>query len=286
MHPAPEVDLEKASAHDGSAAFEFGRNWQQFSRLLDEERIEHATTQLQRLLGVQSLEGRSFFDIGCGSGLHSLAALRLGAARVLAIDVDEVAVQTAQDVLSRHWNEHNYVVEPGNVLDLDPGLESAFDVVYSWGVLHHTGDMWTAIRRAAACVAPGGRFAIAIYRRTPLCGFWAWEKRLYTRSGPALRRLLEGGYWALKIGHRLVRLKNPSRRIREYKEKRGMDWRTDVVDWLGGYPYQSATPDEVTRFVEGLGFRQVQRFNTLEGRRRLGVLGSGNAEFLFERIAH
>src|SRR5690606_41988210 len=106
----------------GPAAFEFGRNWQQFSRLLDEERIEHATTQLQRLLGVQSLEKRSFFDIGCGSGLHSLAALRLGAARVLALAVDEAAVQTAQDVLFRHWNEDNYVVEPGTVLDLDPGL--------------------------------------------------------------------------------------------------------------------------------------------------------------------
>lgn len=269
---------------DPTAAFEFGRNWEQFSHLLNDERFGHATSELKRLLGVESLEGRTFLDIGCGSGLHSVAALRLGAAEVRAIDIDDVAVRTAIAVLSRYWNKDNYIVKLGSVFDLEPGGEGSFDVVYSWGVLHHTGDMWAAIGRAAGCVAPGGRLAIAIYRRTPLCGFWAWEKRIYTQSGPLLRAVLEGGFMALKVGHILVRMKNPMRKIRSYKQKRGMDWRTDVVDWLGGYPYQSATPDEVTRFVEGLGFRQIQRSRTLEGRRPwLGVLGTGNAEFLFER---
>lgn len=285
MSFAPKVDAEETLKRRPTRAFEFGRNWEQFSYLLDDERIEHATSELKRLLGVRSLEGCTFFDIGCGSGLHSLAALRLGAAKVRAIDIDEVSVRTTLAVLSRYWGKNNYIVEIGNALELDPRVNGGWDIVYSWGVLHHTGDMWTAIRRAAGCVAPKGRLAIAVYRETPLCRFWAWEKRIYTQSGPLLRSIIQGAFMALQVGHMLLRMKNPVRKVRSYKQDRGMDWRTAVIDWLGGYPYQSATPDEVTRFVESLGFRQVLRSRTREGKRPLlGVFGTGNAEFLFERV--
>ena len=76
----------------------------------------------------------------------------------------------------------------------DPQIESmgSFDFVYSWGVLHHTGDMYRALRGAAGRVAPGGRFLFALYRRTPLCWLWKLEKRWYAGASPAAQARAAG----------------------------------------------------------------------------------------------
>src|SRR5262245_47233957 len=72
--------------------FEFGKNWTRFLAVLDDERIDEACKSLRRMLGVDTLARRSFLDIGCGSGLFSLAAMRLGAARVVSFDFDPHSV--------------------------------------------------------------------------------------------------------------------------------------------------------------------------------------------------
>ena len=111
------------------------------------------------------LRERTFLDIGCGSGLFSLAARRLGAS-VHSFDFDEQSVACARELKRRYFpDDPDWRIEAGSVLDAAymKGL-GEFDVVYSWGVLHHTGAMWVALEQAIGRVASGGgKLFIAIY---------------------------------------------------------------------------------------------------------------------------
>jgi 2-polyprenyl-6-hydroxyphenyl methylase/3-demethylubiquinone-9 3-methyltransferase len=96
------------------------------------------------------------------------------------------------------------------------------------------------------------------------------------------RSLLEGAYIGMKVLRDVVRFKNPMRKIRHYhKGTRGMRWKTDIIDWLGGYPYESASLDEIRSFVERLGFRLEYSYKT---KPEIGVFGSGCAEYRFLRM--
>ncbi|HEY2253129.1 MAG TPA: class I SAM-dependent methyltransferase, partial [Planctomycetaceae bacterium] len=141
---------------DLASHFEFGRNWSGYAELIDDDRIEQAVRGLERLAGRDAIAGKTVLDIGCGSGLHSLAALRLGAARVVAVDLDPHSVATAKQVLSQYAPDSLWDVREQSVFDLDPQQLGEFDVVYAWGSLHHTGALHEAWARASKMVAPGG----------------------------------------------------------------------------------------------------------------------------------
>jgi len=249
------ADLRAAESH-----FEFGKNWQSFASTITADTIAEAKSGLAKLFPNGELAGASFFDIGCGSGLSMLAAKELGAANVHGVDIDPYSVEASHSVLTAHLPEGGWASEVKSVFDLSPEMEGRHDIVHSWGVLHHTGDMWPAIEKAAALVKPGGLFAVALYRKTPLCRFWTWEKRLYTNAPAPITLALRLGYMALYIAGLLATGRNPFAYIRAYRSNRGMDWRHDVHDWLGGYPYQSATPQEVGAFLDRLGFTLVRSF--------------------------
>jgi 2-polyprenyl-6-hydroxyphenyl methylase/3-demethylubiquinone-9 3-methyltransferase len=175
------------------------------------------------------------------------------------------------------------VVE-GSVLDdeLVGGLEPA-DVVYSWGVLHHTGDMYRAILNASRLVKPGGRLAIAIYNRIDKPVFnsdrWVRIKRFYNRAPRPVQYVLEVGYRLAWVLRQLAHGRNPLRVAREYKHSRGMAVKTDLTDWLGGYPYEFATPDEIVAFCEGqCGLRAIKVVP-------VEASSMGNHEFVFARPA-
>src|SRR6185437_3465369 len=143
--------------------FEFGKNWASYAKLITDNEIDSAASELERLLGGR-LDGKRFLDIGCGSGLHSLAALRLGASEVLATDIDPDSVETTRVVLSAHAPDGPWECLNVSVFDLDAKALGGFDVVYSWGVLHHTGDLYRALAAASGMVCSGGQFAFALYR--------------------------------------------------------------------------------------------------------------------------
>ena len=260
-----------------NARYDFGCNWSRLAVLFEEEHLDRACQDLRRLVG--DLEGKTFLDIGCGSGLHSAAALRLGAAKVTALDYDADCVETTRAVLSRFAPQADWSVERADILDRTSLPTGTFDVVYSWGVLHHTGDMWTAIGNAAGFVGRSGQLGIAIYLKTPLCGLWTVEKRLYASHRwlrPPVKALFVSAYMVA----RTLRHRDPFSFVRNYRTRRGMEFLADIDDWLGGYPYQSTSAIALETAMEKLGFRTRQRFNVTPG---IGLFGTGCGEWCFER---
>src|SRR5947209_15483824 len=228
--------------------FEFGKNWSRFLDVLDDERIARAEESLKQMLEVADLDGRSFLDIGSGSGLFSLAARRLGA-RVHSLDYDPNSVACTNELRRRFFpGDAGWVVQEGSALD-EEYIRSlgGFDVVYSWGVLHHTGDMWRALANAALPVAPGGRLFVAVYNDTgSQSARWKWIKKTYNQLPRLLRPPFALAMMAPEEGKALLRsivLLRPSeyaRRCTRYDENRGMSRWHALVDWLGGHPYEVA----------------------------------------------
>jgi len=260
--------------------FEFGLNWIKFVKVLDEKRIARAKETLQNLLHVGDLRGKSFLDIGCGSGLFSLAARRLGA-KVHSFDYDPRSVACTEEIKRQFFPEDpNWIIETGSVLD-GTYIKSLgqFDVVYSWGVLHHTGAMWQALTNVRDLVNLEGKLAIAIYNdQGRMSRYWLAIKILFNRLPSGLRWLVTWPAFIRLWGPTFIRdllAGSPFRTWSHYSETRGMSpWR-DVVDWIGGYPFEVAKPEDVFEFY------RMREFNMI----RLTTCGGGHGcnEFVFIR---
>ena len=244
--------------------FSFGRNWESFLQTsFTPERLRIAKDHILGFLEVPDLSGKYFLDIGCGSGLSSLAALDAGAERVVSFDLDPASVRASLSLRESVDHGGRWTVKEGSVLDKSflSQLEPA-DIAYSWGVLHHTGSMWEALRNAASLVGPNGCFYVALYLTTPKSSHWLRKKKVYNRSGVVKRRAMEYHYvFRHVLLPRLIRAQNPIRHIKQYKDRRGMDFMTDIRDWLGGYPYEHASIKEVVQFCHkelGLNLENVE----------------------------
>jgi SAM-dependent methyltransferase len=271
--PQTAAPASPPAAADERDRFAFGENWRRFLAVVDERRIAEAERSLREMLDRPDLSGCRFLDIGCGSGLFSLAAARLGAERIHSFDFDHESVACCEELKRRFRpDSDHWTVEPGSVLD-EGYLRSLgqFDVVYSWGVLHHTGDMWSALGNATIPLAPGGSLFIAIYndegRRSRV---WARIKRLYNRLPSALRvpyALLVMGPLELRMAlHSIVTL-SPMDYVHSwtrYESSRGMSRLHDILDWVGGYPFEVATPDAVFDYYRARGL-QLARLTTVRG---------------------
>ena len=239
--------------------FEFGKNWSSFLRVLTDERILAATKSLQGMLELDRLDGLSFLDIGSGSGLSSLVARRLGA-RVFSFDYDPGSVDCTRELKRRYFDgDPSWTIEEASVLD---GHFMAslprFNIVYAWGTLHHTGRMWDAIELAAGRVQTDGVLFLMIYLdKGRVSVAWRRVKRLYCSSFTGKAAVLTVFIPCLVVRGLVLdvcTLRNPVHRYTDYYKRRGMSRFHDMVDWLGGYPYEFAKPGEVIRFVETRGF--------------------------------
>lgn len=262
--------------------FEFGKNWTKFLALLNDERVAEAESSLREMLECENLNGKSFLDIGSGSGLFSLAARRLGA-RVHSFDYDPHSVACTTELRRRFFpDDANWRVESGSALDADYVRSlGQFDIVYSWGVLHHTGQMWQALDNACLPVAPAGKLFIAIYNDTgSQTARWKWIKKTYNDLPGFLQppfALLAMAPEEMKNALRSAvtfKFGDYIRSWTQYNHNRGMNKWRDIVDWVGGYPYEAAKPDVIFDFYRKRGF-------SLTRLKCLGGLGCN--EFVFSR---
>lgn len=240
--------------------FAFGRNWQKFLRSLTEDRILQADKSIRELLETENFDQKTFLDVGSGSGLFSLAARRLGAS-VFSFDYDQESVACTARLKDAFFpDDNNWRIECGSALDKE-FLRAAgtFDVVYSWGVLHHTGAMWKALENMTHLVKKGGSLVIAIYNdQGRKSDMWRFIKRKYNQTPARLRFLIlcpigASLLLAMTVAD-LCRLHKP-RIIADHSGSRGMSIWTDIVDWVGGYPFEVASRSEIIDFYEQRGFR-------------------------------
>lgn len=247
-----EEGRQSKLAPDEPITFSFGRNWRDFVDSVDDSAVRRAMQDIEEWLGADAVKGRSVVDIGSGSGIHSLCYYLLGAEKLLSIDVDPYSVESTTLLWQKHGSPAHWIVREGSILDTSLVKEiGQYDIVYSWGVLHHTGAMWQAIDNACSLVKTGGKFWIAIYVKGPNYQKHLELKRTYNRASKWGKKKLE---W--KEISRIMRLRykaglNPLTWNEKYD--RGMDVYHDIVDWLGGLPYEVASKEEVLAFCEARG---------------------------------
>ncbi len=274
--------MTSGSAGDSGPRFAFGANWNRFLSTVDETRIAEAQGSLREMLDVGDLQSVSFLDIGSGSGLFSLAARRLGA-RVTSFDFDADSVECTEALKSRYFpGDASWRIERGSVLDSEYMRSLAtFDVVYSWGVLHHTGAMWSALQNAMDRVGTDGKLFIAIYNDQ------GWKSRIWWRIKSTYNRLpssLRGPFVTLINGLAAVGVAaRGAARLRliaaispffSDRRERGMSAKYDMVDWVGGFPYEFANFEILKDHVEAHGFDLVNAKRTTSW---------GCNEFVFRR---
>ena len=228
--------------------------------MLTRERIAQARADFDRLTEGIPLTGRTFLDIGFGQGLSLLIAQEHGAA-VVGCDLNEKCAEVLTVTRRRFCTSGTELPEPpvvtGSILDAATvdtlkgygSPEGTFDIVHSWGVLHHTGAMQQAIANAASLVNDGGYLITALYNRHWSSPVWKLIKRWYCLlpvfARTALVWLL---YPVILIAKAIVTRKNP------FVMDRGMDFFHNVVDWVGGYPYEYISVDEFRAIMESYRF--------------------------------
>jgi 2-polyprenyl-6-hydroxyphenyl methylase/3-demethylubiquinone-9 3-methyltransferase len=241
--------------------FGFGENWRRFNASLNSPQRRAAMDSLRSWLG--PIQGFSFLDVGAGSGLFAAAAEELGAS-VTAFDFDPATPAIVKgDVLDREY-----------MASLGP-----FDVVYAWGVLHHTGSMWEALDITCEAVASNGRLFVSIYndqgRRSDT---WRAVKHMYSAVPRHLRPVYVAGVIApfeLRAFVKCALLRQNYFARWRHSGARGMTKWRDMVDWVGGYPFEVAKPEEVFDFCSARGF-VLERLSTVGG-------SPGCNQFLFRR---
>ena len=263
--------------------FDFGSNWKEFSaKALSPEKIQQARNDFQTLMAGINIRGVTLLDIGFGQGLTLLISTELGAITA-GCEINPISIEVLE------FNKQKFpkikdcsipiitgsILDPKIISDLkkvDFLHGNLYDIVHSWGVLHHTGNMWEAIKITSDLVKPNGHFIISIYNRHWTSKIWLLIKWLYNKSPQIIKKLLVYTFFPIiYVAKYIVTGKNPA------KSKRGMDFYFDVIDWVGGYPYEYATKDEIAKYVENLGFKCLRCISA--------TVPTGCNQFVFEKVA-
>jgi 2-polyprenyl-6-hydroxyphenyl methylase/3-demethylubiquinone-9 3-methyltransferase len=237
--------------------FSFGENWKSFSdKALTDKRIREARHAFAELTNGIELKNKKFMDIGFGQGLALFLCAEYGAL-AHGIDIDPICNDAITSTHRFFASLSRPITQVASILDEkfvdDQQALGGYDVVHSWGVLHHTGDMKRAFKNIARLVKPGGYLMIAIYNKSWTSPIWKAVKIIYNQVPSLLQYAM---VWVLYL---LNFLREPFlKKKRNIASSRGMELFHEIRDWLGGYPYEYATREEVLRAFAEHGFVKVK----------------------------
>jgi SAM-dependent methyltransferase len=240
--------------------FSFGENWLSYQEYLNETRLRDAQNDIEEWIGKNNIKGKTIVDIGCGSGVHSFSLFKMGARRIVSIDVDPKSVEATKKMHAGAGSPHGWTIHDGSILD-DNFIKTlpvrTFDIVYSWGVLHHTGSMWKAIEKSIQMIKPGGVYWIALYVKGPRYAADLALKTKYNGASNFWKKVMVRKYiFRIIVKHLIyLNIRSAVKALfpKSYDVGRGMNLYHDVVDWLGGLPYEVASAGEVVEFTRKFG---------------------------------
>ena len=133
----------------------------------------------------------------------------------------------------------------------------------------------------AQLLKPEGKLFISIYNdQGSASKRWFWIKKNYNQSGKAIRFILViytlFRAWIIRFIKDFLKTANFLKSWNEYGKNRGMSAWYDLIDWVGGYPFEVASPEQVFNFFQDKGFT-LQYLKTCGG-------GIGCNEFVFKKI--
>lgn len=286
--------------------FSFGKNWIRFVKhALNENSIKTAQASLLNNIPQSELKDCIFVDIGCGSGLFSLAALKIVGGggentQVISVDIDTNSILASKMTKDKFApNASGWEILQGSILDdsfcakLKDKIAGKKAIVYSWGVLHHTGDLNKALKNAASLAsAKDSLLFISIYNKTKASDFWSKIKHFYNKTNIVMKFLMVCFYTAFLTFEDIRK----GRGLNMRDKARGMHKVTDVIDWLGGLPYEPAKAEYIDKKVKECGLSLI-KFNPTKyheptypkGKLKrmfvyLKVVGLGCNEYLFRRV--
>ena len=264
---------KRSKNKEPARCFQFGNNWRRFLSTIDESKVIKAERSLKDLFGWNHLKEKTFLDIGSGSGLFSLAAIRLGAQEVYSFDADPFSVNCTRELKKKYYPDaKNWSIREGNILDpLFLKTLGKWDIVYAWGVLHHTGNMRQAFENVVPLVAESGQLMVSIYNHQKwVSRYWTVIKKLFNKNLMVRWLIILGHAPYLFLGRLIVRSLTGRLSL-----ERGMSLWRDMLDWLGGFPFETAKPEQVFEFFQKQGF-QLTGLRTVGGKQ-------GCNEFVFTK---
>jgi len=263
--------------------FDFGKNWKNFLKYFDVDRLNNSKKDIENFIGIKNLSNKSFLDVGCGSGLSSLAARSMGA-KVFSFDVNPLSIECTKYLKSKFFNnDYNWKILKGDVLNKNfiKSLKK-FDIVYAWGVLHHTGNQWRALNNLMSLCKSGTILFLALYNDEGLKSKqWLTIKKRYQNLPGFFKTLYVFYIYFLPEFRNFIKFclqgkpLSYFKKIIYYKRNRGMSYFHDMVDWVGGYPFEVSTPGKVINFLKKNKFtiKKIKKSNN-----------SGNNIFLAKKI--
>ena len=260
--------------------FEFGKNWIKYLDDFNEIKLKNAEDSLKNMLDIETLAGKSFLDVGCGSAIFSLAAKNLGA-NVVSTDYDPHSVVCANSLKNKFYKDDiSWTIIEGSAINKDfMNSLGQFDIVYSWGVLHHTGEMWNALNYIDHNVKEQGKLFISLYNDQGFMSkIWKFIKKLYVKTPRFLRFIIVFpcliALWGPITLRDFLKLK-PFASWKNYNKQRGMAAYSDLLDWVGGYPFEVASPDKIFHFYKQKNY-SLKNLITISG-------GHGCNQYVFQK---
>lgn len=241
--------------------FEFGKNWLSFVMDISDEDINKAKSNILLWLENEDLSKKTILDIGCGSGLHSYAFFQLGSKKIISFDFDNKSVEATKILWEKAGKPSNWEIFQGSVLD-DEWLSNLgeFDIIYSWGVLHHTGNMWKSIKNVLDySVHDKSKIWLALYQGVNTYKSDFELKIKYNKSNFFGKKLMVLNAILKIMKKRRAKGENPF--TWNVKRGRGMNTYHDLVDWMGGFPYEVCSKDELAAFMKKNGGGDLIKYN-------------------------